>query len=80
MRLVARIALVSPSRASQVENGIIRLMQMGHIRGRVTEQQLIQLLEQVSNGRLLRCLCVNYDFPITRPIRSQNQDLRKDQL
>ena len=71
---------MSPSRASQVENGLIRLVQMGHIRGRVNEQQLIQLLEQVSGDRVSRRICIDYDSLITRPIRNRSQVHRRDQL
>ena len=43
---VARIALVSEDRARQVEMIILRMFQMGQIT-KVTEDQLIGLLEQV---------------------------------
>jgi hypothetical protein len=44
---VSRIALVSPERARQIEGILARLAQSGQLRGRVTENQLIDLLEQV---------------------------------
>lgn len=47
MRLVSRIALVSPERAKQIEAILFRMAQSGQLRGRVTETQLIGLLEQV---------------------------------
>ncbi|KAF8520159.1 DNA-binding TFAR19-related protein [Hysterangium stoloniferum] len=43
---LARIALVSPSRSQQIEGILLRMAQSGQLRGRVTEQQLIGLLEQ----------------------------------
>lgn len=48
MHSVSRIALVSADRARQIEAMLLRLAQSGQLRGRVTEQQLIDLLEQVS--------------------------------
>lgn len=45
--LVSRIALVSPERSRQIEGILLRMAQTGQLRGRVTEEQLIQLLEQV---------------------------------
>lgn len=47
MRLVARIALVSSDRARQVEALLLRMAQTGQLRGRVSEEQLIELLDQV---------------------------------
>lgn len=44
---VARIALVSPTRSSQIESILLRMAQTGQLRGRVGEEQLISLLEQV---------------------------------
>ncbi|KZT44190.1 hypothetical protein SISSUDRAFT_966260, partial [Sistotremastrum suecicum HHB10207 ss-3] len=44
---LSRIALVSPSRSSQIEGILLRMAQSGQLRGRVSEQQLIDLLEQV---------------------------------
>ena len=44
---VSRIALVSPTRSSQIESILLRMLQAGQLRGRVSEQQLIDLLEQV---------------------------------
>ncbi|KZS98925.1 hypothetical protein SISNIDRAFT_4664 [Sistotremastrum niveocremeum HHB9708] len=43
---LSRIALVSPSRSSQIEGILLRMAQSGQLRGRVSEQQLIDLLEQ----------------------------------
>ena len=45
---VARIALVSPARSRQVEGILLRMAQTGQLRGRVSEEQLIGLLEQAS--------------------------------
>ena len=44
---VSRIALVSPDRSRQVESILLRMAQTGQLRGRVSESQLIDLLEQV---------------------------------
>ncbi|KAF7305068.1 Programmed cell death protein 5 [Mycena kentingensis (nom. inval.)] len=47
---VARIALVSPERSKQIEGILMRLVQSGQLRGRVTEGQLIDLLEQMEDA------------------------------
>lgn len=44
---VSRIALVSPERSKQIESILLRMAQTGQLRGRVNEEQLINLLEQV---------------------------------
>ncbi|KAH9999104.1 double-stranded DNA-binding domain-containing protein [Russula vinacea] len=44
---LSRIALVSPTRSNQIESILLRMLQAGQLRGRVSEQQLIDLLEQV---------------------------------
>jgi hypothetical protein len=44
---VARISLVSPERSKQIESILLRMAQTGQLRGKVTESQLIDLLEQV---------------------------------
>ena len=44
---VSRIALVSPERSSQIERIILGMAQRGQLRGRVTEEALIDLLGQV---------------------------------
>ncbi|GJJ12242.1 hypothetical protein Clacol_006483 [Clathrus columnatus] len=48
---LSRIALVSPSRSRQIEGILLRMAQTGQLRGRVTEQQLIELLEQAENAQ-----------------------------
>lgn len=45
---VSRIALVSPARSRQIESILLRMAQSGQLKSRVTEEQLIGLLEQVS--------------------------------
>lgn len=45
---VSRIALVSPERSRQIEGILVRMAQSGQLRGKVSEGQLIELLEQVS--------------------------------
>lgn len=44
---VARISLVSPERSNQIETILLRMAQTGQLKGKVTEVQLIDLLEQV---------------------------------
>ncbi len=44
---VSRIALVSPERSKQIETILMRMVQSGQLRGRVSENQLIDLLDQV---------------------------------
>ncbi|KAG2348411.1 DNA-binding TFAR19-related protein [Suillus weaverae] len=48
---LSRIALVSPERSRQVETIIMRMAQSGQLRGRVSEQQLIDLLDQMEDAR-----------------------------
>ncbi|OCB89683.1 DNA-binding TFAR19-related protein [Sanghuangporus baumii] len=48
---VARIALVSPARSSQIEAILLRMAQTGQLRGRVGEEQLIGLLEQAEDAQ-----------------------------
>ncbi|KAI0811205.1 DNA-binding TFAR19-related protein [Irpex lacteus] len=43
---LSRIALVSQDRARQIEAILLRMAQTGQLRGRVTEEQLIDLLEK----------------------------------
>lgn len=50
---VARISLVSPERSKQIEGILFRMAQTGQLRGKVTESQLIDLLEQVRLPRFL---------------------------
>ena len=44
---VSRIALVSPNRSNQIETILLRMVQSGQLRNKVTEEQLIDLLNQV---------------------------------
>ncbi|EJD06085.1 DNA-binding TFAR19-related protein [Fomitiporia mediterranea MF3/22] len=48
---LARIALVSPTRSSQMETILLRMAQTGQLRGRVGEDQLISLLEQAEDAQ-----------------------------
>ena len=48
--LVSRIALVNPQLSNQIEGILLRMAQSGQLRGRVTETQLIGLLDQVRRG------------------------------
>lgn len=45
---VSRIALVKPERARAIEQLLMRMAQSGQLRGRVSEEQLIDVLDQVS--------------------------------
>lgn len=44
---VSRISLVSPERSRQIEMILLRMAQGGQLKGRVSENQLIELLDQV---------------------------------
>ncbi|TDL27631.1 DNA-binding TFAR19-like protein [Rickenella mellea] len=48
---LARIALVSPARSNQIESILLRMAQSGQLRGRVGEDQLIELLEQAEDAQ-----------------------------
>jgi len=48
---LSRIALVSPERSRQIESILLRMAQSGQLRGRVSEAQLIDLLEQMEEGQ-----------------------------
>jgi len=56
---VSRIALVSPERSKRIESIIIQMAQSGQLRGRVSEEQLIGLLDQVNH---LICGLCSYEF------------------
>ncbi|CAH9114284.1 unnamed protein product [Cuscuta epithymum] len=45
---VARIALVKPEKARGIEDLILRAAQVGQIKEKVSEERLIQLLEQIN--------------------------------
>ncbi|GJE87925.1 DNA-binding protein [Phanerochaete sordida] len=47
---LSRIALVSQDRARQIEAILLRMAQTGQLRGRVTEEQLIDLLEKADDA------------------------------
>jgi len=48
---LSRIALVSPERSKQIETLLLRMVQSGQIRGRVSDAQLIDLLEQLEDAK-----------------------------
>ncbi|CAE6413678.1 unnamed protein product, partial [Rhizoctonia solani] len=48
---LARISLVRPALSGQIEQILLRMAQTGQLRGRVTEQQLIGLLEQAEESQ-----------------------------
>ncbi|KAI0059107.1 DNA-binding TFAR19-related protein [Artomyces pyxidatus] len=47
---LSRISLVSPSRSRQIESILLRMAQTGQLRGKVSESQLIDLLEQAEDA------------------------------
>ena len=48
--VVSRIALVKPSKATAVQDLLIRMAQSGQVRQKISEQQLIGLLDQIEGG------------------------------
>jgi hypothetical protein len=52
--VVSRISLVSPERSRQIESILLRMAQSGQLKSRVTEDQLIGLLEQVRGASSFR--------------------------
>ncbi|KIJ63262.1 hypothetical protein HYDPIDRAFT_113228 [Hydnomerulius pinastri MD-312] len=48
---LSRIALVSPERSRQIEAILLRMAQSGQLRGKVSEAQLIDLLEQMEEAQ-----------------------------
>ncbi|KIM49233.1 hypothetical protein M413DRAFT_60631 [Hebeloma cylindrosporum] len=46
---LSRISLVSLERSKQIEMILVRMAQSGQLKGRVSEEQLIDLLNQASN-------------------------------
>ncbi|KAG8932920.1 hypothetical protein FRC03_000056 [Tulasnella sp. 419] len=48
---LSRIALVRPALSTQIESILLRMAQTGQLKGRVTEQQLIGLLEQAEEAQ-----------------------------
>ncbi|KAG6854600.1 hypothetical protein C0991_004202 [Blastosporella zonata] len=46
---LSRIALVSPERSKQIEGILLRMAQSGQLRKTVSENQLIELLEQMED-------------------------------
>ncbi|EDR10969.1 uncharacterized protein LACBIDRAFT_316012 [Laccaria bicolor S238N-H82] len=48
---LSRIALVSPDRSKEIETILLKMAQSGQLRGQVTEEQLIDLLDQMEEVR-----------------------------
>jgi len=48
---LSRIALVNPNLSNQMEGILLRMAKSGQLRQRVTEEQLIGLLEQATEGQ-----------------------------
>ncbi|KAJ3807233.1 PDCD5-related protein [Lentinula lateritia] len=47
---LSRISLVSPERSRQIEMILLRMAQSGQLKGRVSENQLIELLDQMESA------------------------------
>ncbi|KAJ3999258.1 PDCD5-related protein [Lentinula boryana] len=47
---LSRISLVSPERSRQIETILLRMAQSGQLKGRVSENQLIELLDQMESA------------------------------
>jgi programmed cell death protein 5 len=47
---LSRIALVSPDRSKQIQTILLRMAQSGQLKNRVTEEQLIDLLNQMEQA------------------------------
>jgi len=47
---LSRIALVSPDRSKQIETILLRMAQSGQLKNRVSEEQLIDLLNQMEQA------------------------------
>eukprot|EP01083_Nonionella_stella_P088512 246739_1 len=45
---LARIRIVKPEKATQVENALLRLYQSGRLQGKVQEKTVIEMLESIS--------------------------------
>ena len=61
---LSRIALVKPEKAQALENMLLQAAQRGQLGGKVTEDALIKMLEQINGGRRGR----------RRPWRAQDRD------
>ncbi|KAF8226891.1 hypothetical protein L208DRAFT_1299505 [Tricholoma matsutake] len=48
---LSRIALVSPDHSKQIEGVLLRMAQSRQLRGKVTENRLIELLEQMEEAQ-----------------------------
>lgn len=51
MERLARIKLVKPEAATQLENYLLNLFQAGKIRNEISEEQMKTILETISGGR-----------------------------
>ena len=46
-----KVRLVRPKHAEDVENGLLRMAQTGQLRSKVTEKQLLEMLEKISERK-----------------------------
>ena len=72
--IVSRIALVKPDRARAIEQLLMRMAQSGQLRGRVSEDQLIDVLDQVSFSKSFLSSSPRLSFPESRE-RSSESDI-----
>ena len=70
---VSRIALVKPQKADTISDLLLQMARSGQVRQRVTEDQLIMLLDQVdqatsqeSSGKITVRIYFSSNFQVTR--------------
>ena len=51
-----RVKLVKPEVAEKIENALIQAIQAGQIRGQITEQQIISILNEINERKNFRIL------------------------
>ena len=53
---INRIKLIKPEVAEQVESALLQAVQTGQIKDRITESQVVLILDEVSNKKKFRIL------------------------
>ena len=53
---INRIKLVKPGIAEQVETALVHAVQSGQIKDRITESQVVMILDEISNRKKFRIL------------------------
>lgn len=61
-----KIKTVKPEKAAGIENSIIRAAQSGMLKNRLTEQELVALLEKESEGRAEQKITVSLGIGSSR--------------